>query len=1170
MRQAWPKLEKSLAQPDWALAFAGCACLACREEYGERLPVSWGLALLVFCLVAILNHFWLFRKADDPSWSRGKYSWLIVILPLCWAISQTGGLESPLLYFSVAALLHCLEVARKMRIILVTSVVLLPASLHLVFDHPLLVGGTIKDFTEAIYPILLLIGLLGCYCMVFAEYHPIETDIFLSGAQAGPAFLDTESLLRATLGRAIKLYRADGGFVALLDENATGWDANKPPSRLVKCYEVDIDSDKLVQKGSELCGDHIAYIAAIEGNATRHTLKPREVGTDRRACSEFAFALTRFRGSECFAIVCVYSRRRYAFPFPFTYKLGIMRGEASLVYEMLLHTASYRALLLAKNTSDFQSQLLQICDRLVPPFCRPPTVHLKLSNRPISRSGALVPIYRTLSEPRVSPRFVSVSADMKQPNVGSVETIKRFLAYVASAPLLHRIVETEARIEASGKEPVGLANLEPPDEERLKRLIDDYNAELPKNPKGAYEKAFTGLGFPLLWANHIMRAWNPLIDDFEPESRPPGSGLQPGIPLYCYHYFNSIDQRCVCGDCPVLALLIRYVKAHGAERKAVAQSIEVRTSHSPSGQANMIRHFELAASIVLNPLSPGEINFVRETATDRTLQIEELAIITGTAKVLDLFVIDHADGEEAQQKRYETTLRRILGIAAEGLGRSFQAKMVLRVELGGNGHPARLLDRFQYVPSSQNEMIKINADEMALLDTARGGGGGILQYFEDRRNLFESRLSEPTFVPEHAAEVIRRLARLAGNERAAQEIMPQDGKSAQCLFDWEELHKIKRCLVLSVAHSDFALIICTRDPEKWELESQEGRPLPRNSERQSCQSIGDMIGFLSRALAVASEYAASLVASHIREMLHELSFLFVSMPRHVRHIRAVMQRLFTTLPQIDAAIANTKIYPYFAQWYSVIQNCAFSERELSGTEQRNLASEFAATVCPEGDAAVNPAFYRTLAKAGIRPTDLPGFAHVGSLPAATKSVLLDLLAHLITAFRAFGHLSDCSEESRVMFESILGRKEIRQVNIMQCARRITGLFELKAPEARLRYDIPTDLTANIDRSCYELIMMNLIRNAYEAIRRGPGSFQEICISATTDDSFLVTKVINPPPLIKAGRRAKIFERGYSDKSGSGTGLCVARERAREAGGDIYYRVKNGENVFTARLPILRS
>ncbi|MBI5486391.1 MAG: hybrid sensor histidine kinase/response regulator [Deltaproteobacteria bacterium] len=119
-----------------------------------------------------------------------------------------------------------------------------------------------------------------------------------------------------------------------------------------------------------------------------------------------------------------------------------------------------------------------------------------------------------------------------------------------------------------------------------------------------------------------------------------------------------------------------------------------------------------------------------------------------------------------------------------------------------------------------------------------------------------------------------------------------------------------------------------------------------------------------------------------------------------------------------------------------------------------------------------------------------------------------------------------------------------------------------ALERRLDLDVPESLWFSIDRRAIRHLVLNLLRNAFEASRSRVG------VVLAGDASGVRLAVTDDGPGVEAEMRERIFEPFFTTKGGGmGLGLSVSMQAAREHGGTL--RVEEGEGGgarFVAEIP----
>ncbi|HET6552482.1 MAG TPA: ATP-binding protein, partial [Dyella sp.] len=147
------------------------------------------------------------------------------------------------------------------------------------------------------------------------------------------------------------------------------------------------------------------------------------------------------------------------------------------------------------------------------------------------------------------------------------------------------------------------------------------------------------------------------------------------------------------------------------------------------------------------------------------------------------------------------------------------------------------------------------------------------------------------------------------------------------------------------------------------------------------------------------------------------------------------------------------------------------------------------------------------------------------------------------------------------------------VNIHERLERLGDLLLAEASPPMIRHDYDPslpDVQADADRLLQ--LLLNLARNAVEAgartitlrTRAEPG----VRLGDRVARMALRVDVIDDGPGVAPELRDTLFEPLVSGRSdGSGLGLALSREIAREHGGELRYTSRPGETAFTLYLPM---
>jgi two-component system nitrogen regulation sensor histidine kinase GlnL len=157
-----------------------------------------------------------------------------------------------------------------------------------------------------------------------------------------------------------------------------------------------------------------------------------------------------------------------------------------------------------------------------------------------------------------------------------------------------------------------------------------------------------------------------------------------------------------------------------------------------------------------------------------------------------------------------------------------------------------------------------------------------------------------------------------------------------------------------------------------------------------------------------------------------------------------------------------------------------------------------------------------------------------------------------------------------------GAPRLGPVNPHRLLDRLCELLLAEPAPPALRHDYDPslpDLAGDADR--LQQVLLNLARNAVEAgartltlrtrVEHGARIGERVVRSALRID------VIDDGPGVPAELRDTLFEPLVSGRAdGSGLGLALSREIAREHGGELRYASRPGETVFSLYLPLERA
>jgi signal transduction histidine kinase len=132
-----------------------------------------------------------------------------------------------------------------------------------------------------------------------------------------------------------------------------------------------------------------------------------------------------------------------------------------------------------------------------------------------------------------------------------------------------------------------------------------------------------------------------------------------------------------------------------------------------------------------------------------------------------------------------------------------------------------------------------------------------------------------------------------------------------------------------------------------------------------------------------------------------------------------------------------------------------------------------------------------------------------------------------------------------------------QLQKMLLARAVAVAAEdagLEDDRVRLIRDLPARLTVNADSDQLHRILVNLMRNARQAIESDPARDRKgrITVTAETGDGVVAIRITDDGPGIPERLAGRLFEAFVSGRAseGTGLGLTISRELAAHHGGEL--------------------
>jgi two-component system nitrogen regulation sensor histidine kinase GlnL len=249
-------------------------------------------------------------------------------------------------------------------------------------------------------------------------------------------------------------------------------------------------------------------------------------------------------------------------------------------------------------------------------------------------------------------------------------------------------------------------------------------------------------------------------------------------------------------------------------------------------------------------------------------------------------------------------------------------------------------------------------------------------------------------------------------------------------------------------------------------------------------------------------------------------------------------------------------------------------------DERRLAADLAVQPDGEGGALleVHALAERPPAASPLSAT-LRGFAHEVKNPLAGLRGAAQLLKRRVEGAELqalAGLIIDEADRLAALANHLLrhdGAPQWAEVNIHQVLDRLSGLLQAEPAPPRLQHDFDPslpDLRGDADRLLQ--LLLNLGRNAVEAGARTlilrTRAEHGVRLGARLLRSALRVDVIDDGPGVPADVRDTLFEPLVSGRvDGTGLGLALSREIAREHGGELRCTSAPGHTVFSLYLPL---
>ncbi len=146
---------------------------------------------------------------------------------------------------------------------------------------------------------------------------------------------------------------------------------------------------------------------------------------------------------------------------------------------------------------------------------------------------------------------------------------------------------------------------------------------------------------------------------------------------------------------------------------------------------------------------------------------------------------------------------------------------------------------------------------------------------------------------------------------------------------------------------------------------------------------------------------------------------------------------------------------------------------------------------------------------------------------------------------------------------------------------IEQVFALSVPAMQTTVDVgpPVEWSLDLDRANPEVyadrvqieqVLLNLVRNAVEAMQEAAGRPRKLTLRSRQDEEFVIVSVEDTGPGVPADVLKRLFDPYFTTKpSGIGLGLSISRSIVEDHGGRITAQTSDAGTTFVFQLPTAR-
>lgn len=155
--------------------------------------------------------------------------------------------------------------------------------------------------------------------------------------------------------------------------------------------------------------------------------------------------------------------------------------------------------------------------------------------------------------------------------------------------------------------------------------------------------------------------------------------------------------------------------------------------------------------------------------------------------------------------------------------------------------------------------------------------------------------------------------------------------------------------------------------------------------------------------------------------------------------------------------------------------------------------------------------------------------------------------------------------------SYLPRPEVKRFSLTALLRNLETLLQTDFEHRQLSFSLqcpPDDLFIEADENQLSQVLLNLLRNAMQALESCTDSTGIICLRAARNNHHLLIEITDNGPGILPELQEKVFIPFFTTKTeGTGIGLSLCQQIIRQHGGHLTIRESRpGQTTFSIDLP----